>query len=79
MTAHRTQRTVIAVKVRRCKNCKHRMFDVVERCETCGARTLRWYVRVIVTIAFVVIAIALLIFVIHTASQPTIERLPPPE
>ena len=73
------QRTVAVVKVRRCKNCKYRMFDVVERCESCGARTTRWYIRVIVNVAFVVLAIALLIFVIHTASQPTIERLPPPE
>lgn len=79
MTAHRTRRTVTAVKVRRCKKCKHRMFDVVERCESCGARTPSWYVRVIVKIAFVVIVIALLIFVIHAVSQPKIERLPQPE
>jgi len=34
---------------------------------------------VIVKITFVVIAIALLIFVIHTASQPKIERLSQPD
>ena len=63
--------------MRRCKRCKVHSIDTEERCPSCGAPTVRWYVEAFGKVLVVILAIAVLIFIILNAGEPSAESLPP--
>lgn len=68
---------MLLVKMRRCKRCKVHTIDTDERCPSCGEPTLRWYVESFGKILVVILAIAVLIFIILNSGGPSVESLPP--
>ena len=71
--------TVEPVKMRRCKRCKVHTVDTEERCPSCGAPTVRWYVETFGKVLVVVLAIVVLIFIILNSGEPAAGSLPPSE
>ena len=65
--------------MRRCKRCKIHSADTEERCPSCGAPTARWYAEAFGKILVVILAIAVLIFIISHAHEPALDSLPPSE
>lgn len=59
--------------MQRCKKCKHRTFDTADRCPTCGVHSTKWYARVTGQALVVALAVAVLIFIVLRAAEPSIE------
>ena len=69
--------TVRPVKMRRCKRCKVHTIDTEYVCPSCGEPTVMWYVDAAGKILVVILAIAVLVFIVFRSEAPSLESLPP--